>query len=314
MKTPETSLTNSAIELQEIISFQNFILRFYQKHGRHELPWRKTNNPYNILVSELMLQQTQVARVIPKYVAFLERFPTVDSLATAQLSEVLSLWQGLGYNRRAKFLWQLATELVTKKSAITSADSSPPEQALEPNLFPHTEAELTKLPGIGPYTASAIVSFAYNKPTVVIETNVRTVFLYHFFPEQTAIPDSKILPIIQQTVFEQNPQEWYWALMDYGAYLKKVLPNPSRKSKHHTKQSKFQGSLRQVRGEIIRILIETQNNHVKQNSQSENIGLGLLKQELKNKITSNKIYFEDALQQLLEEKLVVENNNTLQLP
>ncbi len=279
MNTLEISVQNTA-------SFQHFILRFYQKHGRHELPWRRTDDPYNILVSELMLQQTQVTRVIPKYEAFIERFPDVFILAEANLSEVLTFWQGLGYNRRAKFLWQLAQKITNSQT----------------KKFPKTELELRELPGIGPYTASAILSFAYNQPTTIIETNVRTVFLHHFFPEQIAVPDSKLLPLIQQTLYTKNPREWYWALMDYGAYLKKILPNPSRKSKHHTQQSKFQGSLRQVRGEIIRILIKHQ----------ESDSLSIL--ELKQKITGNKIYFEEALEQLIIENLIVKKINKIYLP
>ncbi len=272
------------LSAQDSAAFQNFVSRFYQKHGRHELPWRQTDDPYKILVSELMLQQTQVARVIPKYEAFIKRFPSVSLLAESSLSEVLTFWQGLGYNRRAKFLWQLAQKI---------ADSQTKE-------FPKTEEELLKLPGIGPYTASAILSFAYNMPTTIIETNVRTVFLYHFFPTQTEVPDSKLLPLIQKSLYIQNPRGWYWALMDYGAYLKKILPNPSRKSKHHTKQSTFKGSLRQVRGEIIKILIQEHET--------------LTVPQLKQKIQNNKLHFESALEQLLAEKLVIKRINTICLP
>lgn len=276
------------ISTQEIVAFQNFILRFYQKHGRHELPWRQTDDPYLILVSELMLQQTQVNRVIPKYLTFIKAFPNIQTLANAPLSEVLTLWQGLGYNRRAKFLWQLAQNLTEKKLHKN--------QNSKTNSFPETEAELQKLPGIGPYTASAITTFAYNNPTVVIETNIRTVFLHHFFPNQDKISDSDLFPLIRLTIPKTNPKEWYWALMDYGSYLKKVLPNPSRKSKHHTKQSKFKGSLRQVRGEIIKLLIEFGQLPIT---------------ELQKKITGNKLYFEDALEQLKNEKLVISSKDDL---
>lgn len=264
-------------------AFQNFVLRFYHKHGRHELPWRQTDDPYKILVSELMLQQTQVNRVIPKYLAFVSRFPNVEILSQATLSEVLSFWQGLGYNRRAKFLWQLAQVIKNSQS----------------KQFPQTEVELQKLPGIGSYTASAIITFAYNQPTIVIETNVRSVFLYHFFPDRSDVPDSELFPLIQQSMSTQNPREWYWALMDYGSYLKKVIPNPSRKSKHHTKQSKFQGSLRQVRGEIIKYL--TQHDSITND-------------ELQKLITGNKTHFSEAIKQLLKEKLVIKNRNRFSLP
>lgn len=276
------------ISAQKIRAFQNFILRFYQKHGRHELPWRQTDDPYLILVSELMLQQTQVNRVVPKYLTFTKAFPNIQTLANVPLSEVLTLWQGLGYNRRAKFLWQLAQNL-TEKNAHTNLSS-------KNNSFPETEAELQKLPGIGPYTASAITTFAYNNPTVVIETNIRTVFLHHFFPNQDKISDSDLLPLIRLTIPKTNPKEWYWALMDYGSYLKKVLPNPSRKSKHHTKQSKFKGSLRQVRGEIIKLLIEFGQLPIT---------------ELQKKITGNKLHFAEALEQLKNEKLVIDSKDDL---
>lgn len=276
------------ISTQEITAFQNFILRFYQKHGRHELPWRQTDDPYLILVSELMLQQTQVNRVIPKYLTFIKAFPNIQTLANAPLSEVLTLWQGLGYNRRAKFLWQLAQNLTEKKLHKN--------QNSKTNSFPETETELQKLPGIGPYTASAITTFAYNNPTVVIETNIRTVFLHHFFPNQDKISDSDLLPLIRLTIPKTNPREWYWALMDYGSYLKKVLPNPSRKSKHHTKQSTFKGSLRQVRGEIIKLLTEFGQLPIA---------------ELQKKITGNKLYFAEALEQLQTEKLVISSKDDL---
>lgn len=267
----------------DIEKFQAYILRFYNMHGRHELPWRQTDDPYKILVSELMLQQTQVIRVIPKYLDFIARFPDLQTLAKANLSDVLTLWQGLGYNRRAKYLLQLAQELTHQN-----------------NSFPETELELQQLPGIGPYTASAIVTFAFNQPTQVIETNIRTVFLHHFFTNSALkIHDSQLLPLIEITTPNTNPKEWYWALMDYGSTLKKLLPNPSRKSKHHTKQSKFKGSLRQVRGEIIKLLLLHE-------SLSEVV--------LVQKITGNKFHFSEALQQLLSEKLIVKSGKKLHLP
>ena len=135
--------------------FQQYLVRWYHAYGRHELAWRQTTDPYAILVSELMLQQTQVERVIPKYQAFMQKFPTAKALASVQLDEVLRMWQGLGYNRRAKYLWQTA-------SAVTSAGGE----------FPKTEEDLRALPGIGPYTASAVACFSYIMPVTLIETNV----------------------------------------------------------------------------------------------------------------------------------------------
>lgn len=262
--------------------FQQFIRHWYLSYGRHELPWRQTTDPYKILVSELMLQQTQVERVIPKYLAFIERFPDTKALATASLKEVLVLWQGLGYNRRAKYLHQCA-------------------QAVEAQYnghFPQAEAALLQLPGIGPYTASAVCTFAYNQPVILIETNVRTVFLYHFFAGKQAVHDKEVLALVQESLDISNPKEWYWALMDYGSYLKKILPNPNRKSKQYTKQSKFTGSLRQVRGEIIRLL----SQHDYQSTT-----------ELLEKLQSNPVYFQNALEQLLEEALIVEDSGKVSL-
>ena len=256
------------------LSFQNYIRKWYLSHGRHELPWRQTTDPYKILLSELMLQQTQVERVIPKFLAFLDRFPDTKSLSDASLRDVLVLWQGLGYNRRAKYLYSCA-------------------QTIESNYqghFPQTESELLQLPGIGPYTASAVCAFAYNQPVTLIETNVRTVYLHHFFPEGETIPDSELLSLIKATVDLSQPREWYWALMDYGSYLKKILPNPNRRSKQYTKQSVFKGSLRQVRGEIIRALTKYEL---------------LERGELQASIQGDKLHFPKALEQLLEEKLVV---------
>ncbi|HNS65921.1 MAG TPA: A/G-specific adenine glycosylase, partial [Candidatus Woesebacteria bacterium] len=187
---------------QEIESFQRYITIWYQKYGRHTLPWRLTTDPYAILVSELMLQQTQVSRVIPKYKVFLKRFPNLKSLKSSSLADVLIFWQGLGYNRRAKYLWQLAKTT---------------------QILPSSQVELEKLPGIGPYTASAICAFAFNQPTPMIETNIRSVFLYHFFPDQKNVSDRDLVPLVSSAVDQSNPRRWYWALMDYGSYLKTIL-------------------------------------------------------------------------------------------
>lgn len=218
--------------------FVQTVKTFYTEQGRHALPWRKTTNPYRILVSEIMLQQTQVDRVLPKYKAFLKRFPTVQKLATAPLSEVLIAWQGLGYNRRAKMLHQCA-KLVASEYGGT---------------FPKTLLELQKLPGVGPYTASAVCAFAYNTEVVLIETNVRTVYIHHFFNNQTDVHDVEILKRVEKTLDRESPREWYWAIMDYGSHLKKHVGNLNNQSKHYVKQSKFVGSDRQIRGAILRIL------------------------------------------------------------
>jgi A/G-specific adenine glycosylase len=238
------------IKQDQIEEFQQIVWAYYDAHGRHGLPWRLTDDPYKIWVSEMMLQQTQVNRVIVKYEGFLRRFPDVTSLATASLGDVLIEWQGLGYNRRAKYLWE-ACKLLTKKRLIKD---EPPGSVIE---FPDTLEELVKLPGIGPNTAGAIRAYAFNKPSVFIETNIRTVFIHHFFADQTDVSDKPVRELAEAALPKANPKkyrDWYWALMDYGTHIKQTAGNKSRASKYYNKQSKFEGSKRQIRGAVIRNL------------------------------------------------------------
>lgn len=220
--------------------FIDTVWNYYEENGRHGLPWRKNKKPYNILVSELMLQQTQVDRVVPKYKAFMKRWPTARQLAGAPLGEVLKEWQGLGYNRRAKFLHQTAVAVTNDFKGV----------------FPKTVSELLLLPGVGSYTASAIAAFAYNQPVVLIETNVRQVYIHHFFNDTKGIDDKELSPVIEKTLPTERSGEWYAALMDYGTHLKKVYGNNTSKSKQYQKQSKFKGSDREVRGKILKALSE----------------------------------------------------------
>ncbi len=255
--------------------FKKTIWDYYKKNGRHDLPWRKIKDPYKILISEVMLQQTQVSRVIEKYKSFLKKFPTVEALAEAPLKDVLLEWQGLGYNRRAKYLKLCAEKVVTEYRG----------------KFPKNLKELVALPGIGPATAGDILAFAYNIPVPVIETNIRSVFI-HFFKgvegalantqtntyarsnlrAETSSPSSKVrkvsslisdkelLPLIEQTlptfpyVGHRGVREWYWALFDYGAYLKQTR-NPNTQSKHYVKQSPFKGSNREKRSQILKLIL-----------------------------------------------------------
>lgn len=203
------------------------------------MPWRLHTEPYYILVSEVMLQQTQVSRVIPKFEAFLQLFPTIQHLSESPLAEVLNAWSGLGYNRRAKFLHEAAKQIVAEHGGH----------------IPQELGELKKLPGVGHNTAAAIVVYAFNHPNVFIETNIRSVYIHHFFASEKKVSDAELLPLIEATLDPINPREWYWALMDYGAYIKATFPNPSRNSTRHIKQSKFQGSDRQLRGTIVRLLL-----------------------------------------------------------
>ena len=222
------------------ISALRKIVRIYYKTHRRELPWRKTTDPYPILVSEIMLQQTQAERVVRKYEEFLKKFPTIQKLAQADKKEVIQAWQGLGYNRRA---------LALKRTAeIIASDYS--------GKIPNNFETLISLPGIGPATAGDVLAFAFNKPYPVIETNIRTVFIHHFFPRSKKVSDARLLPFITKALDKKNPREWISALMDYGTYLKKTTENASRRSKHYTKQTTFKGSHRQLRARTLRFLLQ----------------------------------------------------------
>jgi A/G-specific adenine glycosylase len=228
--------------VSEVELFKETVWDYYAKHAR-ELPWRNPEpdgsyDPYKILVSELMLQQTQVQRVIPKYQEFLSLFPDIDSLAIAPLSKVIKCWQGLGYNRRAKYLH------VAAKQIVHDFDGE----------LPKTILQLEQLSGVGINTASAMCAYAYNQPVSFIETNIRTVYIHHFFETSESVDDKEILKVVEETCDSENPRAWYWALMDYGTYLKSMVGNVSRKSSSYTKQSTFEGSNRQIRGAVLRIL------------------------------------------------------------
>ena len=261
--------------------FTAAMLAYYGQHGRYNLPWRLPDqdgsfDPYKILVSEVMLQQTQVPRVLPKYLNFIERFPTAAALAGASLKDVLIAWQGLGYNRRARYLWQAAQ--------IVADDCS--------GIFPRSVPELTRLPGVGANTAGAILAYAFDQPVLFIETNIRTVFIHHFFRGKTQVSDKEIEAVLadvlavvgkgsadppqggaectsagaNEKLRPEGPQalawcgagvsyrEFYWALMDYGTHLKQTVGNANRTSKGYSRQSRFVGSARQVRGQVLRLL------------------------------------------------------------
>lgn len=233
-----------------------------------DLPWRNVRDPYAVWISEVMLQQTQVPRVLARWEAWLDRFPDVRSLAAAPTAQVLEAWQGMGYNRRALALKAAAEAVVRERDGV----------------FPRDARALTELPGIGPATAQGIRSFAYDLPGVYLETNVRTVFLHHMFPDVPAVPDRELVPLVARTCpaapagegegededeaaagshavpqdADDTPRAWYYALLDYGAHLKKTIPNPSRRSKSYARQSRFEGSRRQKRAAIVRMLLEAQ--------------------------------------------------------
>ena len=221
-----------------IRAFRKKIYNHFSEHGR-VLPWRKNINPYRVLVSEIMLQQTQVERVIEKYHEFLAAFPDFPSLAKAPLPRLLRIWSGLGYNRRALALKALAQKVVDEHQGRV-----PSEREL-----------LLALPGIGPYTAGAVCAFAFNKPVVFMDTNIRRVYIHEFFHDCEKVRDEELVPFVQRTLDPRDPRTWYNALMDYGAALKKEEGNPNQKSAHYTRQSPFENSNRQVRGAILKALV-----------------------------------------------------------
>jgi A/G-specific adenine glycosylase len=221
---------------QRLSDFVSAIKSHYRESSR-SFPWRETRDPYRILVSEIMLQQTQTDRVVPKYLEWLDAYPDAVSLAAAPFGEVLGHWVGLGYNRRARFLQEAC------KAVVASGGE-----------FPSEPDALDALPGIGPYTARAISTFAFGLPQVFIETNIRSVFLFFFFPDTQGVDDKELLPLIEATLDRDDPRSWYYALMDYGADLKRKVVNPNRRSSAYGRQSKFQGSVRQARGAIVRYL------------------------------------------------------------
>lgn len=222
------------------------IMQWYATNGRHHLPWRATRDPYTIAVSEIMLQQTQVDRVIPKFEAWMKQFPTAAALAQASTPAVLSAWQGLGYNRRALALKNMAECITTEHGG----------------QFPQSKEELMKLPGIGPYTSVAIRAFAFHIPDVCIETNIRTVFMHLYFEDRVEpVSDAEILPLIERALSGYEPHVFYAALMDYGTHLKQTLGKHKRTSLHkksarYSTQSRFAGSTRELRAAIMRTMLK----------------------------------------------------------
>jgi A/G-specific adenine glycosylase len=245
-----------------ITAFHSTIYENYRVAGR-VFPWRTTTDPYAILVSEMMLQQTQTLRVIPKYEEWLKRFPDAASLSAASLIEVLKYWSGLGYNRRAVYL-QKACNVVCRDYA---------------GIFPDNVEKLEQLPGVGPYTARAVAAFSFGSAEVFVETNIRSVFIFFFFKDAVGqVADKDILPLVAETLDKNNPRQWYYALMDYGASLKKKVINPGRKSQGYVKQAKFAGSLRQARGAILRQLTKSGSMSLEQIADEENIDIYRLRE------------------------------------
>lgn len=267
-----SSTAAQQISRKRIADFRKTVWEYYEASGRNKLPWRLTHDPYRVLVSEVMLQQTQVSRVIEKYKAFLIRFPNARRLAEAPLSDVLGVWSGLGYNRRAKFL-RAAAEVIVRGYG---------------GRVPKAAIVLRTIPGVGPYTASAVRVFAFNEPDALIETNIRAAYINWFFPNIPIILDSEILEYARLAAKGQDPRTWHWALMDYGVHIKKLHKNPARRSAHYAKQSKFEGSLRQVRGAILRVLTECP----------------LTEAAVRRRLKATPLYTKKALEELAKDGLI----------
>jgi A/G-specific adenine glycosylase len=230
-------------------NFLEVLSSWYKKHKRGDLPWRQKSflSPYAIVASEVMLQQTQVSRVISYFLRWMEVFPDVYALSNADLHIVLQNWQGLGYNNRGMRLQKMAQQIVSEYSGV----------------FPEEKPQLEKLPGLGPYTAGAVMAFAYNKKSVFIETNIRRVIIHRFFADATLpISDKDIMAIVESLLdvceeYGFDARNFYWAMMDYGSHMKSSLKeNPNRKSTTYTKQSAFKGSFREKRSAVLRYLLD----------------------------------------------------------
>jgi A/G-specific adenine glycosylase len=263
---------------QEVLkTFQNIIYSYFKQYGR-DFPFRKEISPYNVVVSEMMLQQTQTSRVVEKFQQFIQKFPDFQSLANAPLNDVLKVWQGLGYNRRAVALKTISEKVVKEFDGILPAD-----------------VEILKsFPQIGHNTASSIVAFAFNIPTYFIEVNIRRVYIYFFFPGKTSIDDGNIMPIVRRTIDPSNVRKWYYALMDYGVMLKKTHPELNKRSVHYRKQSKFKGSNREIRGKILKLLIASSS---------------LTETEMLSELEINSIKLKEILNLLIAEGFIKQENH-----
>jgi A/G-specific adenine glycosylase len=265
-----------------IEEFRLAVLDHFRERGR-SFPWRETSEPWSILVSEVMLQQTQTERVLPYWLRWRSLWPDPASLAAAPLDVVLREWSGLGYNRRGRFLKDAAGEIVARFGGLVPAEA----------------AALETLPGIGPYTARAIACFAFGATETFIETNIRAAVIHFFFADRGSVKDTELLPILERAMDRSDPRRWHWALMDYGAALKKIAPNPNRRSAHYVRQAPFEGSLRQARGAALKSLAVDGEADL---------------YELAERTGLSPVRLSDALAALSEDSLVAERGGRYSIP
>jgi A/G-specific adenine glycosylase len=214
------------------------ILGWYAANGR-DLPWRRTIDPYAVLVSEIMLQQTQAPRVVPKFAEFLAVYPRLEDLAEAPLDDVLRLWKGLGYNNRARRLRDCAA------AAVAAAGGGPTE-------LPRSFDGLRELPGIGPYTARAVLVFAHNEDVAAVDANVRRV-LTHELSLPVDLGDRELQKVAETLLLRGRSRDWHNALMDYGAL---VLTARATGIAPRTRQGAFEGSRRWYRSRLLQALLD----------------------------------------------------------
>ncbi len=213
----------------------------YYREKKRRFPWRETTSPYATLVAEIMLQQTQASRVVPYFEKFIHQYPTVKKLSAASPAEVLQMWQGLGYNRRALFLHHAAKKVMVDFGG----------------KVPRTLEELIQLPGVGVNTAGAILAYAYNLPAIFIETNIRKTIIHLFFSRQEKVSDQEITETMNKVIDQQHPREWYWAMVDYGSMLGSTKAVVNNRSAHHQKQNPFVGSKRFTRSQLLKYLLRS---------------------------------------------------------
>ncbi|MHA2252598.1 MAG: Fe-S cluster assembly protein HesB [Candidatus Kariarchaeaceae archaeon] len=219
------------IEQQRISQFHEMLFSWWADNKR-QFPWRDTTDPYKIMVSEFMLQQTQAIRVIPKFLLFTEKYPDLQTLSEADKKELLTIWSGLGYNRRAIWLQQAAGELLK----------------FEP--FPQDPVVLRKLRGVGSYTSRAIPIFAFNADLVTVDTNIRRILIYEGFAQEES-SERELYEIAENLLPMGKSRDYHSALMDYGALSK---TSKVTKISSINKHAPFKGSTRDFRGKIIKCL------------------------------------------------------------